>query len=231
MLTMRATPNERGPPHMDYVLKLDGYLNADGRFDYQKYKDIQERANKRKIDRVFVTRPSIALLAGYIRRHLGDGIKFGICHGTRRGNEQAWFSNFLGCDVLGTEISSTATDFPNTIQWDFHDTKAEWAGAADFVYSNSWDHAFDPERAFKAWASCLRPNGLMVLEHAQQHTGEATNTIDPFGIEVDALCALLEQLDGAHLKVREVLSVRDVSEAGSQKGIHARSFVIAEKAI
>ncbi len=226
---MRPDAHLEGMDQMDYVLKLDGYLDENGKFDYEKYRGIQEKANKRKLDRVFVSRPSIALLAGYARRHLGANIQFGLCHGTRRGNEQAWFSNFLGCDVLGTEISSTAADFANTIQWDFHEVKPEWLGAVDFIYSNSWDHSFDPERCFKAWASCLRPSGLMMLEHSHQHTADATNVVDPFGIEADALCALLEQLDGAKLKVREILNCQDVSEAGSSKTIHARRFVIAEK--
>lgn len=214
---------------MDYVLKLDGYLDDDGKFSYEKYRQVQEKANKRKLDRVFVSRPSIALLAGYVRRHLGAGIKFGLCHGTRRGNEQAWFSHFLGCEVLGTEISSTATEFPNTIQWDFHEVKPEWLGAVDFIYSNSWDHSFDPDRCFKAWASCLRPGGLMMLEHSHQHTADTTNNVDPFGIEADALSAMLDQLDGAKIKVREILDCNDVSETGSKKTIHARRFVIAEK--
>ena len=41
----------------------------------------------------------------------------------KNGNEQACFSKYLNCDVIGTEISDTATDFPNTISLDFHDMK------------------------------------------------------------------------------------------------------------
>merc|ERR1711920_1130260 len=72
--------------------------------------------------------------------------------------------------VLGTEISDTAEQFPNTIQWDFHNAKAEWLSAADFIYSNSLDHAFDPLRALTQWMRCLQPRGVLFLEHCSGHS-------------------------------------------------------------
>jgi hypothetical protein len=47
---------------------------------------------------------------------------------------------------MGTEISDTAGQFPYTIQWDFHKTKAEWIDATDFIYSNCFDHSYDPQK-------------------------------------------------------------------------------------
>lgn len=214
---------------MTYVLNLDGYLNEKGEFDYDKYKKIQEDANKRKINKVFVSRISVALLAGYMQRHFDKQIKFGLCHGTRRGLEQAWFREFLRCEVIGTEISETATKFPHTIEWDFHEVKPEWVGAVDFIYSNSWDHSFDPQRCFTAWASCLRTGGLMILEHSRAHTASATSFVDPFGIEVDALCALVSQVGGETMKVRDVIHCQDSSMEGNQRGSDIRRFVIAER--
>ena len=79
-----------------------------------------------------------------------DTVEFGICHGTRRGKEQEWFRKYLGCGVIGTEISDTVEQFPHTIEWDFHETKAEWINSADFIYSNSLDHSYDPKKCLTA---------------------------------------------------------------------------------
>jgi hypothetical protein len=214
---------------MQHVLNLSGYLDENGQFDYAKYRAIQEKANRRKIDRVFASRVGIALVSGYLRCHLGPEIRFGLCHGTRRGLEQAWFHDCLGCEVLGTEISSTADQFPNTIQWDFHEVKPEWLNAVDFIYSNSWDHSFAPERCFKAWTSCLRVGGLMFLEHSNQHDIASANQVDPFGIELGALSAMLDDLGQDNFKVRDVLSFKDRNEGGSTHKVHARHFVVVEK--
>jgi len=92
---------------------------------------------------------------------------------------------------MGTEISDTATQFPNTIQWDFHEVKPEWVGAVDFIYSNSFDHTYDPERCLNAWMSCVRSGGMCILEHSSLHgTGGATQ-LDPFGAELSQMPYLI----------------------------------------
>jgi hypothetical protein len=60
----------------------------------------------------------------YLKHNLG-AMKFGICHDTRLGKQQEWFRKCLGVEVIGMEISSTATTFPNIIQLDFHGVKPE----------------------------------------------------------------------------------------------------------
>ena len=42
-----------------------------------------------------------------------------LCHGTRNGAEQRYFKDhWKNAEVLGTEISDTATQFPMTVEWD-----------------------------------------------------------------------------------------------------------------
>ncbi len=120
------------------------YRQSDGTFDYEEYKRTQVKGNKRKIHIVAVSEKNVVFLSNYIRNNI-DTVNFGICHGTRRGKEQEWFRKNLGCEVIDTEISDTAEQFPHTIQWDFHKTKAEWIDSVDFIYSNSLDHSYDPE--------------------------------------------------------------------------------------
>jgi hypothetical protein len=146
---------------------------------YEDYKLIQTEANKRKIDRVWVNEENVKHISDYILKSCGN-INYGLCHGTRRGYEQAWFSKYLNCEVIGTEISDTATDFPNTIMWDFHDMKEEWLSNVDFIYSNSFDHSYKPEECLNTWMSCLNKKGICILEHSSNHLPERCSEVDPF---------------------------------------------------
>ena len=90
-----------------------------------------------------------------------------LCHGTRRGVEQQLFMAAYHPhvqDVLGTEISPSATEFPLTVQWDFSVPNPEWIGAWDVVYSNSFDHAFDPAVTLHTWADQLAPAGSLFID-------------------------------------------------------------------
>lgn len=175
-------------------LEGDGYVLYEYP-DYETYLKVQTLGNKSKIKWQAVKESHIRLLSDWMNRTLGV-VTFGLCHGTRRGAEQAWFRSHLsgGPRVIGTEISDTASEFPDTVRWDFHDTNPEWDQRADFVYSNSWDHAFAPRRAFEAWFASLRPGGVMLLDHSRDQVAEAANELDPFGISHDGLTALLADL-------------------------------------
>jgi len=188
----------------DKAFALVRFTRPDGSFDYDRYKAAQVEANKRKIDNVWVLEPNIAYLCDYIKSHLGQP-KFGLCHGTRRGDEQAWFRKYLGCEVIGTEISDTATQFPNTIQWDFHDVKPEWVNAVDFIYSNAFDHSYDPEACLNAWMSCIRLGGLCILEHTSRHGPRRVTETDPFGAELVVMPYLIATWGKGRYAVREIL--------------------------
>lgn len=156
------------------------YQHDYGAAGYERYRNVQIQHNKRKIENVWADKPTLTVIAEYLRAHVPT-ITGGLCHGTRRGYEQAEFSTQLGCPVIGTEISDTAKDFPNTVQWDFHESKPEWTGHFSFVYSNSLDQAFDPQRALAAWTDQLRPDGLLFIEHSMSHSPTGAGEMDPFG--------------------------------------------------
>ncbi len=200
-LGYRLAPAE-APDSALYVLHQ--YKDASGEFDYARYRRVQTEGNRRKIETVWVQRENIVFLAALIRERMPVPT-FGLCHGTRRGLEQQWFGEELGCPVLGTEISDTATQFPDTIQWDFHEAKDEWLGAADFVYSNSFDHAHDPEKALGSWMRCLKPGGLCILEHSTRHGPEGASELDPFGADLFVLPYLVLRWGRGRYAVRELL--------------------------
>jgi Protein of unknown function DUF115 len=174
----------------DKLSKLfGGYFNKTNRTEemivlgyksYDEYVKIQKIGNNGKLNWIFVNKEYIEKLANYLKENMND-IRFGICHGSRRGLEQKWFKEYLNCDVIGTEIADTAEQFPNTIQWDFHQVKPEWIGKVDFIYSNSFDHSYDPENCLKQWMMCLKPNGICFLEWTDTHDRKVATHLDPFG--------------------------------------------------
>lgn len=173
--------------------------------DYETYRQVQEQGNKDKLTAQFVTKGHIFFLAGYLRNTLGP-VDFGLCHGVRRGKEQGWFRRKLkGANVIGTDISETANRFPNTVQWDFHEVNPEWSGKADFVYSNSWDHAYDPQKAFAAWLDALRPGGMLLIDHTAGHVPDSANALDPFGVTEAGLHKILTGVLDVAGCVHEVL--------------------------
>lgn len=184
--------------------ELYRYLNNDNSFNYEEYKNIQISANKRKINAVWVKEEHIEFLSNYIKK-LNLNPKFGICHGTRRGKEQEWFRKYLDCEVIGTEISDTAKDFPNTIQWDFHEIKPEWINNIDFIYSNSFDHSYEPEKCLDNWMTCINPKGICIIEHTLGHV--KAKKLDPFGARIDKMPYLITQWGKGKYSVREMLDV------------------------
>jgi len=180
------------------------YQHDYGSAGYERYKNVQIQHNKRKIEKVWADKPTLTVVAEYLRSHVPTIIG-GLCHGTRRGYEQAELSAQLGCAVLGTEISDTANDFPNTVQWDFHESKPEWTGQFSFVYSNSLDQAFDPKRALAAWTDQLRPDGLLFIEHSMSHSSSGAGEMDPFGAHPMAMPYLLFEWGRGKYRLVDIL--------------------------
>ncbi|NNE53553.1 MAG: hypothetical protein HKN30_14265 [Sulfitobacter sp.] len=201
-------------------------FELDGKLDYELYREIQTLGNKYKLDWQWVPEDHIRLLSGHLLA-LGLNPKFGLCHGTRQGFEQSWFRDLLPGqpEVIGTEISDTAKFFPHTIQWDFHEVKPEWVGVTDFIYSNSWDHSYDPVKALTAWISCLAPGGAMLLDHARDFMPDQICTLDPCGISEEGLVNLLNTELGDEGRVTEVL------DGGKRKLDPIRTIVFQKKII
>lgn len=200
----RKAKMEKPEDNKVFTLKIDSYLNSSGEFDYDKYKKTQTDGNKAKINNVWVIEENIKFLSKYLESNLNKP-DFGICHGTRRGLEQFWFSKYLGCKVIGTEISDTAIDFPNTIQWDFHEVKEEWIGKTDFIYSNSLDHSYDPKKCLNNWMKCLKPGGICIIEHSDYHGIKGVNDLDPFGAELLIMPYLILSWSNNEFSIREII--------------------------
>ena len=166
--------------------------------DYEEYKAVQTAANKHTIDWSWIKESDVECIADQILHRI-PRLSFGLCHGTRQGKEQEWFRKYLRINVLGTDISDTAIQFPDTIEWDFHDVKREWIGTVDFVYSNSLDHSYDPSMCLSQWMRCLKLGGYCILHWCEGHLKSTKR--DPFGaaceeyVDTEYVSFLLKKLD------------------------------------
>ena len=169
-------------------IKRDGLILHDVG-DYERYKKVQVVANKLKHDRVFAKQANIHYLRDKFRPYSV------LCHGVRNGAEVDYFSQYVPY-VMGTDIAPS--DHPAVIECDMHDRTS---GYFDMVYSNSWDHSYDPERMFRVWASQLYRGGHIVLEHTSLHCPSHASERDPFGATRKELMDLLRKVLGSEWKV------------------------------
>ena len=102
-----------------------------------------------------------------------------------------YFKKYLGkkIRIVGTELSHTAKNYPNTIQWDFHKIKKKWLSSFDFIYSNALDHSYNPDLCIRNWVSCLTEKGLCVIEWNRNNA--ENNSTDPFGASLGGLKAII----------------------------------------
>lgn len=170
---------------------------------YEDYVSIQVEANIRKIDKVWAdpeTLTHIALIIESVFEY--EPIK-GLCHGSRNGFETSFFNERNGrYRVLGTDISETAHQFENSVQWDFHEEKTEWNQAHQFIYSNSLDQSWNPKEAVRVWLNQLTENGILFIEHSVVHGPAYTSKMDPFGVRPSAMPYVLAHWFGHQISVR-----------------------------
>ena len=110
--------------------------------DYDEYVEVQKYANKKKLENSYVDFNSLFNVISYVHTDLKISPELILCHGTRKGDEQKYFIQGFNVfdsnpEVIGTEISDNAGQFPNTIEWDFHIAKEEWINNTDIIYTNS----------------------------------------------------------------------------------------------
>lgn len=153
---------------------------------YEKYVEAQTKANIKKIRAVWVRKSTISQI-------VNDNFATSsvLCHGTRNAAEQKYFKDILpAAEIIGTEISNTASEFPMTVQHDFHEPKKEWLNKFDVVYSNSFDHSYDPEKCIDTWKNQLSDNGSLYIEWAWDPQDNRSRESDPLELSENELLEL-----------------------------------------
>jgi hypothetical protein len=160
--------------------------------NYKEYKDAQIEKNIRKLDNVWIREEEIESISKKIKKLIPD-VKFGICHGVRNGWEVHQLRDRLGIDIIGTDISPTATQFEHVIEWDFHNVKSEWIDNVDFIYSNSFDHSYDPKKCLDVWMDCIKkPNGICFLHWVSSNV-KKLDAADCFSATLDEYRKLINE--------------------------------------
>ncbi|MBY4894804.1 hypothetical protein KUL25_18765 [Rhodobacteraceae bacterium N5(2021)] len=172
---------------------------------YDEYRATQIHHNKRKLENVWADDITLSAIAADLKAH-GLGAT-GVCHGARNGYEVEWLRKELDGDVIGTDISDTATQFPNMHVWDFQDVNPEWANKFDFIYTNSLDQAMEPQRALESWVQQLTPKGRIYIEHTMAHSPSGAGEMDPFGAHPMAMPYLLFTWGRGLYKLADILEV------------------------
>ena len=164
-------------------MKLWKYKN------YEEYVRVQTEGNVNKLKNVWADQQVFDLIAEY-----KPDAKDVICHGTRNGAELDMFKKAIPSlyHIIGTEISHTAKQFPNTIQHDFHNQIPSYVNKFDIVYSNSIDHSYDPFKALKTWTEQVNQNGLLCIELATGHENRMRE-LDPLEISPKELTQIIEE--------------------------------------
>jgi hypothetical protein len=168
-------------------MKLYNYKN------YREYEDSQKAAYHRKFNNIWAKEENIEAISNYIISEMEP--ECALCHGVRQGYEIQWFKKYIpGLEVTGTDIGGSVHD--NIIEWDFNVSNSDWLHRFDFIYSNSFDHAYDPAHTFGIWTDQLKPGGMLILEYdrRQEHTGEISkgvNKTDPVSIKFEELISLI----------------------------------------
>ena len=180
---MLASPIKRMVNSLGYEIRKnhgDFYLHEYS--SYEEYKEIQVRHNKRKIENIWADEGTLDLVIERVKAEYPEtsGL-FALCHGTRNGFEQNYIASKLDVEIIGTDISDTANDFPMSIQWDFHDRNDDWVGKCSFIYTNSLDQSWKPQKAVATWLDQLQNGGLLFIEHAEAHGPQDAGEMDPFG--------------------------------------------------
>lgn len=158
---------------------------------YDEYVKAQEHGNRKKLR-------SHSGVGMEVMQAIKDRIPEAasvLCHGTRAGYEQQYFKKaYPDAKVLGTEISSTATSFPDTVQWDFSKPKDEWKKAFDIVYSNSFDHSICPKETLEVWLGQVSDGGSLIFEMHPAGPGWKPTPMDPLSYHREDVLALIEEL-------------------------------------
>ena len=164
---------------------------------------------KKKIDKVWADEKTLEKISNFLKENISSNLIKGICHGSRNGFEQNFFNEKKdGFEVIGTDISETAKDYKNSIVHDFHDEKKEWLENFDFVYSNSLDQSFDPQKALNTWLKQIKLGRYVIIEHSDQHGVVSSGKMDPFGVEANFFPYLLSEWFGHSISIQIIKGLK-----------------------
>ena len=217
---------------IDFVLKQVGYSVVPSKdtidfylhkySSYEEYARVQIHWNKKKLNNIWADEVTLRRVKDILFNEFGESKKInGICHGTRNGFEQNFFRSLSdNFNVFGTDISETAENYENSIQWDFHNVNSDWKENQDFIFTNSLDQSWQPHIAVETWLSQLNQKGLLIIEHTEAHGPSEASKMDPFGIKPVVMPYVLSMWFGSQISISHSVAKK------SNMNLNAWLFVI-----
>lgn len=172
---------------------------------YEDYVEAQRQTVARKGTGPYFTDAEMDRIAEWCKDH-GLEVKTGICHGARNGLEaEELMKRLPGSTIFGTDLfphsgrSRLVPTKAKVVEWDFNKKNRRWMGRFDLVYSNSFDHAFNPRWTLRVWFGQLREGGALFLQWTKWNLGvrqgdclggqltEFVDLVNKFGKVVDLL--------------------------------------------
>lgn len=159
---------------------------------YSDYEKVQKAGYEQKKNLVWASKANIKHICDSILKYkyISNENGKGICHGVRTGIEIDWFREYLpGWEVIGSEIGIGLHKY--TYRWDFNKINPDWIKKFDFIYTNAFDHVYDPEKTLTVWVDQLKSRGILIIEHSSGH--EKATKLDPLGATVDDIEIMLSK--------------------------------------
>ncbi len=199
---------------------IDFYLHKYS--SYEEYARVQIHWNKKKLNNIWADEVTLRRVKDILFNEFGESKKInGICHGTRNGFEQNFLRSLSdNFNVFGTDISETAENYENSIQWDFHDVNLDWKENQDFIFTNSLDQSWQPHVAVETWLSQLNQKGLLIIEHTEAHGPSEASKMDPFGVKPVVMPYVLSMWFGSQISISHSVAKK------SNMNLNAWLFVI-----
>jgi hypothetical protein len=95
-----------------------------------------------------------------------------------------------------------------TVQWDFHEEKADWLDYFDIVYSNAIDHSYNPTRVLTTWRNQLNKSGVLFLEHGHSELDNYSRASDPLEIHDEEVRYLVTTLGMTIIETFETTGIK-----------------------
>jgi SAM-dependent methyltransferase len=113
-----------------------------------------------------------------------------LCLGARQGTEVKAFLD-LGCFAVGLDLNP-GRENKFVLHGDFHQIQFV-TDSVDVIFTNSFDHAFDPEKLIAEIIRLLKPSGMLIVEaiHGEAEETAPDHYASFWWQRVDDLAALL----------------------------------------
>ena len=151
---------------MSGIIKRRKYKNYDEYVTHQIEKTADPKRRKRLLQKSNFD-GKVVYFKDKFQCLLDDGISLGqtVCLGARMGEEIEALLQ-LGVDCYGVDLVPHP---PHVKEGDFQDLYFIEDGTVDSFYTNSLDHASDPEKVFSEVSRGLKDGGIFILDYFYKH--------------------------------------------------------------